>query len=95
MDAERSVSGTREQMSVRVVFFDDMRGSTVLKERIAERSDEEAFHVLRREHDEIVTRVVTRDAAGQVIKSTGDGLMVLFQRPSVAVERARDPGAAA
>jgi class 3 adenylate cyclase len=78
----------REDASVRVVFFDDMRGSTVLKERIAGRSDEEAFHVLRREHDELVTKVVTRDGAGQVIKSTGDGLIVLFERPSVAVERA-------
>ena len=78
----------REDAYVRVVLFDDMRGSTVLKERIAERSDEEAFHVLRREHDELVTKVVTRDGGGQVIKSTGDGLIVLFERPSVAVERA-------
>jgi class 3 adenylate cyclase len=89
MEAElASRRAVREDASVRVVFFDDMRGSTVLKERIAERSDEEAFHVLRREHDEVVTKVVTRDGAGQVIKSTGDGVIVLFERPSVAVERA-------
>jgi class 3 adenylate cyclase len=89
MEAEpaygRAVS---ETACVRVVFFDDMRGSLVLKERIAERSDEEAFHSVRREHDELVTKVVTRDGAGQVIKSTGDGLIVLFDRPSIAVERA-------
>jgi len=89
MEAEvASRRAVREDASVRVVFFDDIRGSTVLKERIAGRSDEEAFHVLRREHDELVTKVVTRDGAGQVIKSTGDGLIVLFERPSVAVERA-------
>jgi class 3 adenylate cyclase len=89
MEAElASRRAVREAACVRVVFFDDMRGSTVLKERIAERSDEETFHVLRREHDELVTKVVTRDGAGQVIKSTGDGVIVLFERPSIAVERA-------
>ncbi|MBD0347671.1 MAG: adenylate/guanylate cyclase domain-containing protein [Thermoleophilia bacterium] len=80
--------GVEEEACVRVVFFDDMRGSTALKERIAERSDEEAFHALRREHDELVSQVVSRGGAGQVIKSTGDGVIALFDRPSLAVERA-------
>jgi class 3 adenylate cyclase len=75
-------------MRVRVVFFDDMRGSTLLKELLAEQSDEEAFHALRREHDRLVGDVVTRDGAGEVVKSTGDGLIALFDRPSLAVERA-------
>ena len=75
-------------MCVRVVFFDDMRGSTLLKELLAEQSDEEAFHALRREHDRLVGDVVTRDGAGEVVKSTGDGLIALFDRPSLAVERA-------
>ncbi len=75
-------------MCVRVVFFDDMRGSTVLKELLAEQSDEEAFHALRREHDRLVGDVVTRDGAGEVVKSTGDGVIALFERPSLAVERA-------
>ncbi len=75
-------------MRVRVVFFDDMRGSTMLKELLAEQSDEEAFHALRREHDRLVGDVVTRDGAGEVVKSTGDGLIALFDRPSLAVERA-------
>jgi class 3 adenylate cyclase len=75
-------------MRVRVVFFDDMRGSTLLKELLAEQSDEEAFHALRREHDRIVADVIERDGAGTVIKSTGDGVLALFERPSVAVERA-------
>jgi class 3 adenylate cyclase len=88
VDADCSPSGAVEQMSVRVVFFDDMRGSTLLKELLAEQSDEDAFHALRREHDRLVGDVITRDGAGTVIKSTGDGLIALFERPSVAVERA-------
>ena len=77
-----------EDTRVRVVFFDDMRGSTALKERLTGRGGEEAFQELRKEHDRLVTEVVTRDDAGEVIKSTGDGLIALFERPSTAVERA-------
>jgi class 3 adenylate cyclase len=77
-----------EDTSVRVVFFDDMRGSTALKERFAGRGGDEAFDVLRREHDRVVGEVVSRGGAGQVIKSTGDGVIALFHKPSVAVERA-------
>ena len=73
---------------MRVVFFDDMRSSTLLKELLADQSDEEAFHALRREHDRLVGDVITRDGAGEVVKSTGDGVIALFERPSVAVERA-------
>src|SRR5918998_2876392 len=75
-------------MYVRVVLFDDMRGSTLLKALLAEQSDEEAFHALRREHDRLVGDIVTRGGAGQVVKSTGDGVIALFERPSLAVERA-------
>ena len=78
----------REETCVRVVMFDDMRGSAALKERLARQSDEEAYHSLRREHDELIGEIVTRDGAGEVLKSTGDGLIVVFSRPSVAVERA-------
>ncbi|MBD0338913.1 MAG: adenylate/guanylate cyclase domain-containing protein [Thermoleophilia bacterium] len=78
----------REETCVRVVLFDDMRGSTALKERLARRSDEEAFHDLRREHDDLVREMVERDGGGEVLKSTGDGVIVVFSRPSIAVERA-------
>jgi class 3 adenylate cyclase len=82
-------SGTlSEETSVRVIFFDDMRGSTALKELLAERSDEEAFHEVRREHDRLVSGIICRDGAGEVIKSTGDGLLAIFHKPSLAVERA-------
>jgi class 3 adenylate cyclase len=88
MAAPSSFAGREEELVVRVVFFDDMRGSTLLKELLAEQSDEEAFHALRREHDRLVEEVITRDGGGTVVKSTGDGLIALFERPSVAVERA-------
>jgi class 3 adenylate cyclase len=71
-----------------VVFFDDMKGSTVLKERMAAASDEQAFQMLRKEHDALVTEVLTRDGAGEVLKSTGDGVLAIIHKPSVAVERA-------
>jgi class 3 adenylate cyclase len=86
---ESAPSETRgEETAVLVVFFDDMKGSTVLKERMAAASDEQAFQILRKEHDALVTEVITRDGAGEVIKSTGDGLLAIFFKPSVAVERA-------
>jgi len=88
VEGGRSFAGREEELVVRVVFFDDMRGSTLLKELLADQSDEEAFHALRREHDRLVDEIITRDGAGTVVKSTGDGLIALFDRPSVAVERA-------
>jgi class 3 adenylate cyclase len=71
-----------------VVFFDDMKGSTALKETMAATRDEQAFQQLRREHDAILTDIITRDNEGEVVKSTGDGVLALFHRPSTAVERA-------
>jgi class 3 adenylate cyclase len=86
-DAEASPI-SREETAVVVVFFDDMKGSLVLKDQLAAASDEQAFQLLRREHDALVTEVITRDGAGEVIKSTGDGLLAILFKPSVAVERA-------
>ena len=71
-----------------VVFFDDMKGSTVLKDQLAASSDEQAFQLLRKEHDALVTEIITRDGAGEVLKSTGDGVLAIMRKPSVAVERA-------
>jgi hypothetical protein len=59
-----------------------------LKQRITAQEDEEAFQRLRREHDDLLTTVIARDNAGQVIKSTGDGVLAVFAEPSTAVERA-------
>lgn len=88
-ETEPLVKGARTaETAVVVVFFDDIKGSTVLKERMAAASDEQAFQILRQEHDALVTEIITRDGAGEVIKSTGDGLLAILHRPSVAVERA-------
>jgi len=76
-----------KRTSVLVVFFDDMQGSTTLKQQITEEFDEEAFQNIRREHDAIITEIITRDMAGQIVKSTGDGVLAVFSEPSTAVER--------
>jgi class 3 adenylate cyclase len=77
-----------ENTSVRVVFFSDMKGSTTLKQDMAAKWDESTFQRLRRQHDALLTEIITRDRAGEVVKSTGDGFLATFERPSVAVERA-------
>jgi class 3 adenylate cyclase len=79
---------TGENTAVRVVFFSDMKGSTSLKQDMAAKWDEGTFQRLRRQHDVLLTEVITRDRAGEVVKSTGDGFLAVFERPSVAVERA-------
>ena len=73
-----------------VIFFSDIKGSTALKEQLASTQNEMAFHDLRKEHDELLTEVIERDGAGQVIKSTGDGVMACFLSPALAVERAME-----
>lgn len=73
-----------------VIFFSDIKGSTALKESLASTQNEMAFHELRKEHDELLMEVIERDGAGQVIKSTGDGVMACFLSPSLAVERSME-----
>jgi class 3 adenylate cyclase len=77
-----------ENTAVRVIFFSDMKGSTALKQDMAEKWDEHAFQRLREQHDALLTEIITRDRAGEIIKSTGDGFLAVFDRPSTAVERA-------
>lgn len=79
-----------EDTVVRVIFFTDMKGSTALKEDLAERWDEHSFQRLRQEHDALLIECITRDQAGQIIKATGDGFLALFTKPSTAVERAME-----
>jgi hypothetical protein len=56
-----------ETNRVLVVFFDDIRGSTALKEQIALHFDEDAFQRVRKEHDDLLEEVVTRDGAGLIV----------------------------
>lgn len=79
-----------EGSGVFVVWFDDIRGSTAMKEEMSRTTDEAAFQRLRREHDALVTEIIERDGEGQVVKSTGDGVLAVFWRPSVAVERSAE-----
>ena len=65
-----------------------MRESTALKAGLTEKPDEHTFQKLRQEHDSLLAEIITRGEAGQVIKSTGDGLLAIFYQPSIAVERA-------
>ena len=78
----------QDNTSVLVIFLDDMRESTALKAGLTEKTDEHTFQKLRQEHDSLLAEIITRGNAGQVIKSTGDGLLAVFYKPSVAVERA-------
>jgi class 3 adenylate cyclase len=89
--ADRSAQAPRtDDTALRVIFFSDMKGSTALKQDMAEKWDENAFQMLRRRHDALLTEIVTRDAAGEIIKSTGDGVLAVFLKPSTAVERAME-----
>lgn len=85
-----SPQGPTEDTKVLVVFFDDIRGSTALKEHYVKHSNEAEFQKVRKEHDDLVSSIITRNGAGQVIKSIGDGFLAVFDKPSVAVERAME-----
>ncbi len=74
--------------ALRVIFFSDMKGSGALKQDMAEKWDEKAFQRLRQQHDALLTEIISRERAGEIVKSTGDGFLAVFQKPSAAVERA-------
>lgn len=66
------------------VLFSDIEDSTALNERLGD----DAFVRLLRSHDRAVRSQVARHG-GHVVKSQGDGYMVVFGRPSDAVDAAR------
>ncbi|MFN2591186.1 MAG: adenylate/guanylate cyclase domain-containing protein [Actinomycetota bacterium] len=84
----RSPAGQTEDTALAVVLFEDMVRSTAIKRAVTKRADEHTYQELRKEHDALLTEIVTRDGAGRVVKWTGDGLIALFRAPSLAVERA-------
>ncbi|MCX7619847.1 MAG: AAA family ATPase [Acidimicrobiales bacterium] len=65
------------------VLFTDLVGSTALRSRVG---DDQA-DALRREHDELLARVIA-EHRGHVVKGLGDGIMAVFHAPSEGVAAA-------
>lgn len=72
--------GTINESATRTIVFTDIVGSTA---HLDEVGDDAAMETLR-EHNRIV-RQVLEDHRGRVVKSTGDGYMLVFDSPSDAV----------
>src|SRR5688500_11853772 len=68
--------------AVQTILFTDIEGSTRLWE---ERRD--AMSVALARHDQILTSAIAR-APGRVLKTTGDGVIAVFDSPRRAVETA-------
>jgi class 3 adenylate cyclase len=69
-----------EETAFRSILFTDIEGSTALTQRLG---DSGAMQVLRR-HDDIV-RSALRQAEGDEVKHTGDGIMASFRSAARAV----------
>jgi class 3 adenylate cyclase len=81
---------SKNRLQTLTIMFDDIVGSTVLGSRLGATE----FHRVCKRHDETVAKIVMRERVGKVIKSTGDGLLMVFCGPSAAVERALEIQAA-
>jgi class 3 adenylate cyclase len=77
-------SGTAHKLGMRTIMFDDIVGSTPLRRKLGD----DQFESLFEEHNKIVEEIAGREGAGSVKKILGDGLMVSFDAPFTAVERA-------
>lgn len=62
------------------IFFSDIEGSTELNERLGDR----AWVKVLAQHDSVVRSAIARHR-GQVVKTQGDGFMVVFRHPADAV----------
>ncbi len=65
------------------VLFTDLVGSTAMRSRLGD----DMADALRREHDELLARVVS-EHRGHVVKGLGDGIMAVFHAPSEGVAAA-------
>jgi class 3 adenylate cyclase len=72
--------GTINESATRTIVFTDMVDSTAQLDTLG---DDQALKALR-EHNRIV-RELLPDHRGRIIKSTGDGYMLVFDSPSAAV----------
>ena len=83
-DASNTAAGPRASRVLATVLFTDMVAST---ERVAALGDN-AWRIRLDQHDLISNTLVTQHS-GRIIKTTGDGVVAVFDSPSRAVECAR------
>ncbi|MBI3044195.1 MAG: adenylate/guanylate cyclase domain-containing protein [Betaproteobacteria bacterium] len=69
--------------SVLAIVFTDIANSTAIREQLGEI----AYERIREEYDTTFSKIVEADGDGAVVKSIGDGALVVFSEPSTAVER--------
>ena len=81
-DAEPVVASGR---TLATVLFTDIVGST----RLAVEQGDTAWRATLDRHDDTSQAIVT-EHGGRLVKSTGDGIHAVFDRPGAAVECARD-----
>lgn len=72
------------ETSILVIMFTDQVGSTNMADAVGE----QAFHKVRRARDKIQSEIIGRRSAGRTVKSTGDGMLCVFQEPKTAIDRA-------
>ncbi len=64
------------------IMFDDIVGSMALFNKLGD----ESFYKLIQYHDDTIQRIIKRSGKGEIIKSTGDGLLMIFSHPAIAVQ---------
>jgi class 3 adenylate cyclase/predicted ATPase len=70
------------QSSLLTIMFDDIVGSMVLYNQLGD----DEFLKLIKYHDDTIKKVIKRIGKGEIIKSTGDGLLMVFSSPDIAVK---------
>lgn len=74
----------RKKTTLLAIVFTDIADSTALREKLGEIR----YEAERESFDAEFERIVCRDDGGCIVKGTGDGALVIFDEPSVAVQRA-------
>lgn len=77
--------GPRHQRSIATLLFTDIVGST----DVAVEVGDDRWRRLVEEHDRLASDT-TRRFGGRIVKTTGDGMLALFDGPSRAIEAALD-----
>ena len=73
-----------KKTAVLTILFTDIVGYTSFTEEAGENLSTK----FRKIHDELFTKAITRDGAGEIIKQIGDSFLAIFAEPSTAVKRA-------